>query len=521
MGAMSSAGLTNPVQIRGTLLVRNSVLNFIGQAVPLLVGVATIPYIIHGLGTERFGILALAWVLVASFSVFNLGLGQATTKFVAELLGKGETRRLPPLVWTSLILHALFGTIAGLVLAAVTPVLVERLFQLGPGLVVETRAVFLILAMSLPIVFVTGVFRGVLGAAQRFDLVNAVNIPSSSLSYLIPAAAVLLGFGLPAIVLFFLIARLATALVYLVLCLRIFPGLKHTFSFDRKLLRPLLSYGGWVTVSSVVGPVLVYADRFLIGALISMTAVAYYTAPYEVVIRLWILPISLTATLFPAFSALGGAGDQAQIKKVAVRSLKYLLLMVGPTVFALVFFAREILHLWLGGEFAQQSTLVFQILAVGVLVNSLAQLPSSLLQGLGRPDIPAKFHLLELPLHVALAWFLIGRYGIAGAALAWTLRVALDGLLLWAAAWRLNRMSLRIFAENGLLRSVFALSALGGTLLTISFLDNALVAQAAHATVLMVSFALAVWAYVLDSTEKRSLTVALNQLRLVGARTAR
>ena len=82
-------------------------------------------------------------------------------------------------------------------------------------------------------------------------------------------------------------------------------------------------------------------------------------------------------------------------------------------------------------------------------------------------------------------------------------------------------MSLRIFAENGLLRSVVALSVLGGTLITISFLDNALVAQAAFATVPVVIFALAVWAYVLDSTEKRSLTVGLNQLRLVGARSAR
>ena len=42
------------VQITGGLLARNTLLNFIGQAVPLLVGVVTIPFIVRGLGTERF-----------------------------------------------------------------------------------------------------------------------------------------------------------------------------------------------------------------------------------------------------------------------------------------------------------------------------------------------------------------------------------------------------------------------------------------------------------------------------------
>ena len=513
---MSSAGPTNPVQIRGALLARNSVLNFIGQAVPLLVGVATIPFIIRGLGTERFGILALAWVVVGSFSVFNLGLGQATTKFVAELLGKGETRRVPLLVWTSLILHALFGTIAGLVLAVVTPVLVERIFHLPAALAAEARAVFLILAVSLPIVFVTGVFRGVLGAAQRFDLVNAVNIPSSSLFYLIPAAVVLLGFGLPAIMLFFLVARVATALVYLVLCLRIFPGLKHTFSFDRGLLRPLLSYGGWVTVTGVVGPVLIYLDRFLIGALISMVAVTYYTAPSEVVSRLAIFPGSLMGVLFPAFSTLAGSGQHARVQNIFGRSVRYILLFMGPVVLFFVFYAGEILEHWLGTEFAQQSTLVLQILSVWLLVSSLLWLPHTLLQAVGRPDIPAKFQLLELLPYVALVWFFIGKFGIAGAALAWTLRTAFHAVLLFGACAWLRIMSARTWLENGVLSSIAALAFLAGAVGAVSLWDPPWMIQTTLTAALFLGFVGVVWQSALDSTEKGSLRLLLSQLGRVG-----
>jgi O-antigen/teichoic acid export membrane protein len=41
--------------IKSSLLARNTALNLIGQALPLLVAIATIPLVIRGLGTERFG----------------------------------------------------------------------------------------------------------------------------------------------------------------------------------------------------------------------------------------------------------------------------------------------------------------------------------------------------------------------------------------------------------------------------------------------------------------------------------
>ncbi len=57
-----------------------------------------------------------------------------------------------------------------------------------------------------------------------------------------------------------------------------------------------------MTVTNVVGPVMVTMDRFLIGAMISITAVAYYTTPYEMVTKLWLIPAAMVGVMFPAFS---------------------------------------------------------------------------------------------------------------------------------------------------------------------------------------------------------------------------
>lgn len=487
--------------ISGELLARNAILNFIGQATPLLIGIVTIPFIIHGLGVERFGILSLAWVVIGYFSFFDLGLGRATTKFVAEALGKEETVRLPYLVWTSLVVHLLLGLIGGLLLAFLAPILVEKVFNITPALIGETRNTFLILAISVPIILASTVLRGVLEAGQRFDLVNAVNIPSSSLTYLLPAIGLLMGIGLPGIVLLLIMARLGSAFAHLMLCLRTFPILKRGFFFDLKLLRPLVSYGGWITISNVIGPVLAYFDRFIIGSLITMAAVAYYTAPYEIALRLWIIPASLVMTLFPAFSTLG-ATRKEDLRLFYVRALKYLLLGLGPIVLVLVVFAGEILRLWLGSDFAKQSTVVFQILAISALVGCMAPVSGGLIQGLGRPDIVSKVYLLYLLPNAGIVWILVQNMGIKGAALSFAFRALIETVVLFILSSRLIGLPYNSFIENGVWRSVTVLSGLGALLWAASHISVILI-QISFIAIVVLFFIIITWRYVIDEIDKK------------------
>jgi O-antigen/teichoic acid export membrane protein len=139
------------------------------------------------------------------------------------------------------------------------------------------------------------------------------------------------------------------------------------------------------------------------------------------------------------------------------------------------------LKLWLGAEFAEHSVRVLQWLAVGVFINSLAHVPFALVQGAGRPDLTAKLHIIELPVYLIALWLLIRAWGIEGAAIAWTARVALDALFLFGLARRflpgkasgnlrtvlLLAATLLILASATLLQGIFAKSLfLLGTIVT-------------------------------------------------------
>jgi len=498
----------NSLEIRVSLLARNTVLNFVGQIIPLVVGIITIPYVVRGLGTEEFGVLSIAWVLLGYFGFFDLGLGRATTKFVAECLGRGEMDQLPKWIWTSLGFQLVFGLTGTAVVAGLVPFLVDQVLKIPPELIGDTKVSFFILAGSLPIVLATNGFRGVLEAAQRFDLVNYVRVPANTLVFLLPALGLPFGLRLPGIIFLLVLARVGAMLAFLAFCIKIYPNLRKRFSFDSRLLRPLAVFGGWITVSNVVGPLMTYMDRFFIGALLSMAAVGYYTAPYEAVTRLSVVPGSLVATLFPAFSSLGATGSSQRSEQICARSVKFLLLALGPALCLIPVFAHEILRVWLGGDFAQKSSSVLQILAIGVLLNCLSFVPLTLLQAIGRPDLTAKFHLLETPIYFILMWFLVRRFGITGAALAWSLRVAIDGALLFGASCWLKLVTLRAFVENGLVKSVLGVAVFGVMLLLSVVTGTAIGTQAVLAGFLIVLFAIASWNFVLDGGDRSFLAAA-------------
>ncbi len=426
------------------------------MAVPYLVGFITIPLIIHRLGSERFGILSLIWVVIGYFAFIDLGLGRATTKYVAQSLGRGELDHIPHYVWTTVFMQCLLGLAGAVFFVCLTPVLVEHILKIQPQFIGEAKTAFIIMGLALPIILLSSLFRGVLEAAQRFDLVNVIKIPVSISFYVLPLIGWLLKMRLPGIVILMVAARAASLAAWIFFCLKVLPVLRSRIVFHRATVKTLISFGGWVSLSSILFTVTNSADRFLIGSLLSVTDVTYYSAPLEVVMRFGIIPGSLSLILFPTFSSLAGSKAEDRSKELFARSVKYVFLGVGPLVLLFVFYARPFLRLWLGPEFAQRSTLVFQILAVGFLITSLAGIPFNYLQGIGRVAMATKIQALELALYVPLAWGLIKLWGLAGAALALTIKSILITILYFWFSQKVCRIEMAVFAKVNVLRAIYS-----------------------------------------------------------------
>lgn len=490
----------------GRLLARNAVWNLASTCLPMAVAIGAIPPMIRGLGTDRFGLMTLSWMVLGYFSMFDLGLGRALTKMVAEKLGRGEEGDVPGLVWTALALMTALGLVGSAFVAVITPWLVVDALHIAGPLRAEALASFYLMAAALPIVIGTAGLRGVMEAHQRFGAINVVRTATSLFILLAPLLALAFTADLVVIVGIVCLGRLASWLVHVFLCLKTIPAMRAGFVFRRDLVRPLMTYGGWMTLVNVVNPLMVQMDRFLIGALVSMAAVAYYTTPYELITRTWFLSNSVLGVMFPAF-ATSFVLDRGRTSLIFGRCVKHVSLILFPVTLATVAFSHEVLTIWLGADFASQSAVVLQWLAFGVFLNGLAQVPSALMQGIGRPDLTLWVHLIELPFYLAAAWLLIAARGIEGAAMAWTGRTAIDVVLYFALA-RSVLPECRA-AVLSLVRGVAAaLAALAVTALPLGL------AYRGWAFVIVgAAFGVIAWTRMLSSEERRHLLDRLSTLR--------
>jgi O-antigen/teichoic acid export membrane protein len=347
------------------------------------------------------------------------------------------------------------------------------------------------------VIISTAALRGYLEAQQRFALINALRVPMGVFTFVGPLLVLPFSRSLFPVVAVLTTGRLIAWVAHLLLCVRVTPALGHGIAWRREAAGPLLRFGGWMTVSNVVGPLMVTFDRFLIGALVSMSAVAYYATPYEVVTKLWLIPGALVGVMFPAFST-SSLQDRNRMTRLFGRSVKYLLLILFPMVLLAVVLAQDGLKLWLGAEFAQHSFRVLQWLAVGVFINSLAHVPFAMVQGVGRPDLTAKLHLIEMPAYLAALWWLTKTYGIEGAAIAWAARAGVDALVLFVLARRFLPARVPLSSQTILL-AVLALVSLA-----IATVLQGLVLKGVFLLLTILSFALCAWFLVL-SPEERSL----------------
>ncbi len=323
------------------------------------------------------------------------------------------------------------GIVVGVIVALATPSLIESILPDNSTLKHEAVWSTYILSIALPVVVITAGMIGILQAHQKFKQINLVRIPLGLINFIGPVVVLKFTDSLIMITVVLAISRLIASFIYLTLCKQVQANfLSQPNTSWANTTGEIIKFGGWITVSNVIGPVMVYFDRLFIAGIIGLVAVTYYTTPYEIITRLWIFPGAVADVIFPALAAALSI-HAIHARSIYISAIISQAVIMFPIIALITLFSSDLLLIWLGQEFAENSYQVLNWLALGVYINAFARMPYSLIQSAGRPDITAKIHLLELPFYLLLLVLLLIEMGIIGAAIVWTLRIAIDTLLLF------------------------------------------------------------------------------------------
>ena len=397
---------------------RNALLNVMGALLPPLVGVLAIRSMLGTLGRTELGIFSLALGVVGLTTLFDLGIGRGLTRLVA-LASDKKADNVNAAVSAGLVLLFIIGLFAGFVFFILAP-FAARYVKADPAALADAVVGFRWIGASIPFSLLAGGVLAVLEGHHEFGKTNLVRVPVGVLTYLAPAV-VSVHTGNVAWAMMALSAARALALPLSVAAF-LKVQLPRRPSFTGAPFNELVRFSGWLTVSYVAGPIIVFGDRFYLATVMPAATLAYYTIPFDAVFRLMALPSAGFNALFPAL-----ASSESIVRSNLVISARNMLLTFWFVPLAtLALLSHFVLLLWLDADFANHADGIVSTIAVGIFINGCSQLPLGILHAHGKTDVVAKLHVAELLIYFVVLLFAVAMFGLLGAAVAWTARASID-----------------------------------------------------------------------------------------------
>lgn len=396
-------------------------------------------------------------MVLANFSWLDMGFSRATARFVAQDLSLGNHDKAAVWAWTAVTTQTLLGLVGAVILSSLAPFIVDHI-HIQPEnreFVILTLRLF---AFAIPVQFATRSMVGVLQAGERFGWINTLALFSSLSTFAVYGCGILLGHNFLVVIYGLFLLRAVDFVTSFWAASRVLPALKSCSKLAvlsgayRTHAVTMIQYGFWIAVASALGPLLMYFDQLVISTVLGIALLPFYTIPFNALGKLALFPSSLSSVLFPTFSAMQVREDWERIDEYFVRANRYLLTTLMPILFVLYVWAPTIFSLWIGAEFASQVTLPFHILILGYGVALLAPLGGVLLEAIGRPDVITKLYLIEAPFNIAIVWILTKNFGIAGAALSYTIRATIETIFIWIVIARVTPLSVIRLLQTGLFR---------------------------------------------------------------------
>ena len=374
-------------------------------------------FLARNLSTAQFGLFysVMSSVLFIGGLFTDLGYSSALTKFISEFRAKGQFSHLKKSFLIVLSIKLFLSLLVSGIVFFLSGFLAKYYFK-------SPEAVFVVQIFALVLFFgaLNNLLIPIFQGFQKMFMMSLVNFLQKfffflfvvlfffigfSKSVVIPTLAFALGILLPFILLFFPAFRLVR--------LKSVESVKVSKRF---LFRKLSAFAFPSLLSGLAGFVIGYIDVIILTALVPLSDVGVYNSVLPTALILAYFGSALSSVMFPMVSELHAKNEVERLKKGVRKLYNYVLFGLLPLALVVFAFPDLILRILFGGAYTS-GALSLQILVIGVVFLSIAQVNNSVLGGLGFPKSVMIITFIAAIFNASLNLVLIPFFGIPGAAL--------------------------------------------------------------------------------------------------------
>ena len=393
---------------------RNAILNFAGGAIPALATLATIPFIVRGLGDAGYGLFTLITAIVGYFALLDINVTAGSVKYLAEYSAQGDHSKRDQTVSFGLITYLCIGFAGAVAIFLSTDALIERIFSVPAELRAIARTSLQVAALGFLFGQLQTYLQSVPQALLRYDITSKFEVAFGLALPLISVFILMAGYGLVELIVFRVIASGVNCLFLWRSIGHLMPDLS-LIAPGRQIMGKLAEFSAYSFLNRVAAVTYVHADKLVIGALLGVKELAYYTVAATIGQRVLGLTFRVSAVMFPIASVLDARGEHSRLEELYIKISRYVVYINGAALILIAVFAEPILHYWIGKEFALQGAAVLQLIAIAQFVDSLTNVPSLVNDGMGHPRVSGLFAVTRAFFGLAVVYWFVGAQGIIGA----------------------------------------------------------------------------------------------------------
>lgn len=349
---------------------RNAIANFMGSIASSVAMLLTLPLIVKLLGVSDYGLLTLIMAITGYFAVVDINVTGGSVKYIAEYMAKDDVQSANEVFSFGALFYLAIGAVGALVIYLFAPVLIGWFSQIPETSVTQAILVMRVAALGFFVGQLQVYANSVPQALQRFDVTAKLEAVFGVLVPVLTVALLFAGGGLFEVVVW---RVAASALHLLCLCVqisRLLPGCRLVL--PRSAIRKqLLSFSGYSYLSRLAALTYAQADKLIVGGMLGMTALTYYSVAAQIAGRITGLSFRLSSVVFPAASAMQARAEMARLRDIYFIATRYVSYLNASAILLLCLFGKELLHYWMGDSFADEAYFVLVFVSLALFFDSL------------------------------------------------------------------------------------------------------------------------------------------------------
>jgi len=438
---------------------RNAIANLLGGLLPAIVMLVTMPFIVRQLGTADYGLLIMVMAISGYFALVDINVTAGSVKFVAAHHAREDSTRTAQVISFGLGFYLGIGLLGGIAIFAGAPVLVGWLMKLPANKVPEAVLILQIAAVGFLFGQLQAYLNSIPQALQRFDITARLEAGFGMGLPLATVALLMAGGSLVQVVIVRVVASGIHALLLALASRHLMPDFRFAWP-GMATSKDVLIFSSYSFLSRVAATTHAHADKLIVGASMGMTALAYYSVAGQIVGRITGMTFRLSSAIFPAASAMQARGEMDHLGRVYMTATRYITYLNGAAVLLICLFGREILHYWMGPDFASNAYWAMVFISIARFIDSLTVLPSLVNDALGHPRNTGVFSVVRVLLAVCLTLAVVDTQNLAIVASASTVAALVMGLsFIWFVHGRYLPWSMVTMAKASWLRPLWVLGA--------------------------------------------------------------